>query len=604
MALLSLQQISVSFGGPPVLDGVSLHVGRGDRIALVGRNGEGKSTLLKVIAGDQEMDSGEIVRHEVVRVTALAQEVPADLPGTVEEVVSPTDLGLEDWDVAYRVDEACDHLGIDPYAEFAPLSGGQKRRALLARALVVHPDVLILDEPTNHLDLAAIDWLENFLQRFRGAVLFVTHDRAFQRRIATSVAQLDRGQLTRWDCTYDKFLVRREEAPGHRGKNTTRYSIKKLAQEEVWIRQGIKARRTRNEGRVKALEQLRRDRQARREQGGQVKMTLQETEKSGRKVLVAEGINMAWEGEPVIKDFGVTFMRGDRVGIIGPNGCGKSTLLRILLGQLKPQTGTIEHGTKLEVAYFDQHRAQLDGEKSVAENVGGDQEFVLVGGQRRHIMSYLEDFLFAPDRSRTPVKVLSGGERNRLLLARLFLQPANLLVLDEPTNDLDADTLELLESLLLAFQGTLLLVSHDRELLNNVVTSTLVFEGEGQVTEYVGGYDDWLEQRGAKLADKKGGAKGATEKAASPAAATASAPSPSPAPPRKKLNNKERQELKALPELIDTLEAELVTLGETMSNPDFYRKPVEEVQAASARSEALPGLIQEAYDRWDVLSAE
>ncbi|MBV5309504.1 ATP-binding cassette domain-containing protein, partial [Chromatium okenii] len=531
MTLLSLDAITLSYGLPPLLDAVSFTITRGERVCLIGRNGTGKSTLLKIIAGEVQADGGQLRIVQGVTIAKLAQDIPSaqqdlsvfnlvaaglgELSALMQEYfqlshhlsadASPATLArlahvqqqLEDgngWEIERRIEQVIARLGLDGDALFSSLSGGRKRRALLAQALVTAPDVLLLDEPTNHLDIESIDWLENFLLDFSGALLFVTHDRRFLQRVATRILELDRGQLTDWPGDYANYLRRREERL-HAEAMAAEQFDRKLAEEEVWIRQGIKARRTRNEGRVRALKALREQRRERREQLGNARLRVTDNERSGKLVVEAEAISYGWGDTPVIRNFSTLILRGDKIGIIGPNGVGKSTLLRLLLGDLEPQTGTMRRGTKVQIAYFDQLRAQLDLEKSVQDNVAGGSDHIDIEGASRHVLSYLKDFLFTPERARQPVKALSGGERNRLLLAKLFTRPANLLVLDEPTNDLDTETLELLEELLVQFAGTLLLVSHDRAMLDNVVTSTLVFEGDGQVNDYVGGYEDWLRQR-------------------------------------------------------------------------------------------------------------
>jgi ABC transport system ATP-binding/permease protein len=585
MALVGLQEVSISFGGPRLLDGVTLQIERGERIALVGRNGEGKSTLLRILAGEEKPDHGNVAVQTGVRVGALPQSVPRELPGSVQAIVHGEADGHEpEWELAERAERAVARLGLDPEASFNSLSGGQKRRALLARALVHQPDVLLLDEPTNHLDLESIDWLEQFLLRYPGALLFVTHDRAFLRRLATRIVELDRGRLTSWAHGYDRYLQLRQELREAEEKQNALFD-KKLAQEETWIRQGVKARRTRNEGRVRALMELRRLRSLRRLEPGQVTMQIQSADLSGRKAIAVEGLGYAWSGAPVVANFSTTIMRGDKIGIIGPNGCGKTTLLKLLLGQLAPQAGRVEHGTNLEIAYFDQHREVLYEDRSVAENVAGENDYVLIDGRRRHVIGYLEDFLFPPERSRARVRVLSGGERNRLLLARLFTRPSNLLVLDEPTNDLDAETLELLEDLLVEYPGTVLLVSHDREFLNDVVSETLVFEGEGRVTEYVGGYDDWVRQRPAP-----------------PPVERAAAPEPPPAPKRaRKISFKQRKELEEMPGRIVALETELAELQQQMSAPEFFKSPPEEVRRVADRAAQIPPELEAAFALWQEL---
>lgn len=531
MPLLSLKAIHLGFGGPDnLLDGVSLSVENGERACLLGRNGAGKSTLLRLIAGELQPDEGERAIQQGARVAHLTQEIPEGIGGSVFDVVASglgplgeivrsyhrlaTELAsgadktrlaalaemqqqleaADGWQTEQRTEAVISRLSLDADAPFAALSGGLKRRVLLARALVVEPDLLLLDEPTNHLDIESIDWLEGFLLGYPGAVLFVTHDRMFLQRLASRIIELDRGLLYDWPGDYANYQRRKEAQLNGEEKLNQRFD-KRLAQEEIWIRQGIKARRTRNEGRVRALEAMREARARRREQAGQVRMSLQDAGSSGKLVAEVVDISYRWDRLPVISRFSTTILRGDRIGVIGPNGAGKSTLLNLLLGRLAPDTGTVRLGTRLEIAYFDQMRVALDAEKSVADNLAEGSDKVVIGGQPKHVISYLQDFLFTPDRARQPVKALSGGERNRLLLAKLFARPANVLVLDEPTNDLDMETLELLEELLMEYEGTLLLVSHDRFFLNRVVTSTLVLEGDGRVAEYVGGYDDWLRQR-------------------------------------------------------------------------------------------------------------
>ena len=581
MALLSLQNIQIAFGGPKLLDGVTLQVEPGERICLLGRNGEGKSTLLKMVSGELEPDGGEIVRSRDVRIARLQQTVPQNIQGTVYDLVS------SDWNhehaLDHPVEKAISLLGLDPEQEFSSLSGGMRRRALLAKALVNEPDLLILDEPTNHLDIESIQWLENFLLRWRGTLLFVTHDRVFLRKLATRIVELDRGQLTSWACNYETYLSRREALLEAEEGQWAEFD-RKLAQEEVWIRKGIKARRTRNEGRVRELEKMRKERGLRRERLGTVKLQLNEAERSGRKVITAKEVYAGYGGADVIKNFSVEILRGDRIGMIGPNGCGKSTLLNILLGRLAPRQGEIKHGTKLEVAYFDQHRITLDETKSVKFNLCGDNEYVQTCSGRQHVIGYLRNFLFSPADAGQPVGSLSGGERNRLMLAKLFAQSSNVLVLDEPTNDLDVETLDLLEELLVEYQGTVLLVSHDRAFLNNVVTETLVFEGDGEINEYVGGYDDWLIQRAAAR-DQKSGSK-------EPPSAGDQAVK------KRKLSNREREELKNMPKKIEQLEAELKTLSLKLNDPDFYRRDPAEIKTVTERAETVPHELESAFSRW------
>ncbi len=629
MSLISLQAITLSYGLPPLLDGVDLSIERGERICLIGRNGTGKSTLLKVISGEVPADGGERRVPQGVVIARLTQELPKEAEGCVFDVVAGGlgtlgaliqewfDLshhltggdeagGLErlsrvqhdleaagGWDLEQRVERVVSRLGLDPTAAFAALSGGLQRRVLLARALVMEPDLLLLDEPTNHLDIASIDWLEAFLLDYPGAVLFVTHDRSFLRRLATRILELDRGALTDWPGDYDNYLRRREERQNAEALANARFD-RKLSDEEVWIRQGIKARRTRNEGRVRALKSLREERRARREQGGTARIRLDEAERSGRLVVEALGVDYAWDAKPVIKGLDTLILRGDKIGIVGPNGAGKSTLLKLLLGELAPQAGEIRRGTNLQVAYFDQLRAQLDETRSVQDNVAGGSDQVDVGGQSRHVLSYLKDFLFSPERARQPVCALSGGERNRLLLAKLFTRPANLLVLDEPTNDLDAETLELLEELLLDFQGTILLVSHDRALLDNVVTGTLVLEGEGRVQDYVGGYTDWLRQRDAAAA-----LTAAPIQTQAPAQAKPQARKAAPV----KLSFKEERELAVLPGRIEAMETEQGQLHARLADPGLYQQGGDAVTAIQTRLAALEAELAEVYARWESLEA-
>ncbi|HTE45121.1 MAG TPA: ATP-binding cassette domain-containing protein, partial [Gemmatimonadaceae bacterium] len=537
MALLGMQDVNIAFGGPAILDRANFAIDRGERVCLLGRNGAGKSTIMKLLDGTMLPDSGEIVRQTGVTVTRLEQEVPSDVDGTTFDVVAAglgpagsllaryheashrvaseaNDSALRDldrlhhaldaaggWEMQTRVDTVLSHLSLDPDAPFANASGGRKRQTLLARALVRQPDVLLLDEPTNHLDVEAVEWMEDFLIDRGTTLLFVTHDRAFLRRLATRIVELDRGRLVDWGTDYDTYLQRKEMALAAESKEWAEFD-KKLAKEEIWIRTGIQARRTRNEGRVRSLEALRVERSARRERTGTVRLQTQDAERSGRLVAEARGVNFSYGTRVIVRDFSTTITRGDRIGMIGPNGSGKTTLLRLLLGELTPDEGTIRTGTGLEIAYFDQLRDTLDPERTVFDSIADGADFIEIRGARKHVLGYLQDFLFSPDRARTPVRALSGGERNRLLLARLFTRSFNLLVLDEPTNDLDIETLDLLEELLLEFPGTLLVVSHDRSFLDNVVTSTLVLEGGGKVGEYVGGYADWMRQRKPVVSDK------------------------------------------------------------------------------------------------------
>ncbi|HVU23004.1 MAG TPA: ATP-binding cassette domain-containing protein, partial [Opitutus sp.] len=504
MAIVSLLDVSLSFGGAPLLDRVNLQIDRGERVCLVGRNGAGKSTLMKVIAGELKPDAGQVIRPPEAVFSVLQQEVPAGLAGTVRAVVEGAGGSYEehnDWERHDRVERLLAEMGLPAESEFGSLSAGQKRRVLLARRLVEAPQLLLLDEPTNHLDLASIQWLEEFLLGWGGALLFVTHDRAFLKKLATRIVEIDRGKLVGWACDYDTFLVRKQAVLEAEEVERAQFD-KRLAQEEEWIRRGVKAQRSRANNRIHALERMRAERAARRERTGTAKITAQEADRSGFKVITAEGAGFRYGPDApwIVRGLTTRIERGDKIGIVGPNGAGKTTLLRLLLGELAPTEGTIEQGTRLEVVYFDQLRAQLDETMRVQDAVADGNTTVTIDGRARHVISYLEDFLFEPVRSRTPVKALSGGERNRLLLARLFTKPCNVLVLDEPTNDLDAETLELLEDLLVEFGGTLLLVSHDRAFLNEVCTSLLVFDGGATVSDYTGGYDDWQKERARQRA--------------------------------------------------------------------------------------------------------
>ena len=603
MALLSAQDLAIAFGGPPLLDDASLHIERGERVGLLGRNGEGKSTLLRIIAGQISPDRGQLSWESGARAALLEQEVPDAF--TILATTDPESITVGDvvrsgfhghGDAHHETLRLTSLLSLDPETEFARLSGGQKRRALLGRALASGPDLLLLDEPTNHLDLAHIEWLESFLQRAGVTLLFVTHDREFLQSIATRIIELDRGRLTSWACDYTTFLGRKEAQLLAEEREWERID-RKLAQEEVWIRQGIKARRTRNEGRVRALEQLRAERKARRGRTGEVRMEIQTGDRSGTRVIDARDLSFSWQSTPIVQGLSTTLMRGDKVGLIGPNGAGKTTLLKLLLGDLSPESGEVRHGAKLQVAYFDQLRAELDDDATVAESVAFGSDHVQVGGERRHVLSYLKDFLFSAERARQPVRALSGGERNRLLLARLFTRPANLLVLDEPTNDLDTETLELLEARLVAFEGTVLVVSHDRSFLDNLCTSTLVFEGNGVVREFVGGYSDWKRvARRQAAADDESRASTRRREKSTPERSDRRAEAP------RKLTWREQQELKALPEQIEALEAELEDLHATMANPEFYRGAPDEIRAVNERLGQLEAEIEAAFLRWSELS--
>ncbi len=623
MPQIWIHDVSLSLGGPLLLDGATLSVEAGERIGLLGRNGVGKSTLLKMLNGDVSPDSGEIVRATAIRVGLLPQDVPDHLHGTVYEVVASggqehLDLLREyheltvgvaqrgaallkdlervqhrlettgAWHLHQRVQTVMGWVDLDGDAEFRLLSAGLKRRVFLARALAGDPDILLLDEPTNHLDIDSIVWLEDFLLRFGKTLIFVTHDRAFLQRMATRIVEIDRGRLLSFDCDYDTYLERRQ-AMLDSEEISWREFDRKLAKEEVWIRQGIKARRTRNEGRVRALEQLRVERDLRRERIGNARFSIAEAERSGRLVADAEKISFSYGDKSIIDGFSTTIIRGDRVGIIGPNGSGKTTLLRVLLGELTPQKGRVRLGSALQIAYFDQLRAQLNDNRTVRESVADGGDTVRIGDKTRHVVGYLEDFLFTLDQIRAPVRLLSGGERNRLLLARLFSLPSNVLVLDEPTNDLDMETLSLLEERLLTYSGTILLVSHDRAFLNNVVTSTIVFEGGGRLAEYVGGYDDWLRNRGDTARQRSSATDPKPARTRSPQA-------------KRKLSFKEVRELEALPERIQALEDEQAELIGALSSAQFYaaNDPVR-VAEANARLETLQAELEEAYSSWERL---
>ncbi len=599
MSLFSLLDVNLCFGGPAILDKVNFQVDPGERVCLLGRNGAGKSTLMRVIAGEMKPDTGDVFRQPGSVFTRLNQEVPTDLSGTVIDIIAsglrPQTEHEEDWERDVRVDTLIEHLQLTPGTEFEELSGGLKRRTLLGRALAGQPDLLLLDEPTNHLDLESILWLEEFLLTEKIALFFVTHDRAFLRKLATRIVELDRGRLASWACDYDTYLIRKEEVVAAEEKQQAAFD-KKLAQEEVWIRKGVRAQRSRAQGRIHALVKMRAERAARRERLGNVTLRLGEAERSGVKVIDAEAMSFAYpDGRLLVRDFTDTFIRGDKIGIIGPNGAGKSTLIKLFLGQLAPTAGTIKHGTNLEVVYFDQMRAQIDDAKTVADNIAGGNETVTVDGRTRHVISYLQDFLFTADRARTPARVLSGGERNRLLLARLFTKPANVLVMDEPTNDLDAETLDLLEDLLVEYQGTLLIVSHDRDFLDNVVTSTLVFEGDGRIGDYVGGYADWVHEK-EKLAAAKAAAvaRAAVNEPVPPASSAKSA---------RKLTNKEQRELDALPAQIDALETEQAELGKKLADPVFYQRERSAAAQVKARLDELDRQHAAALARWEELEA-
>jgi len=600
MALLSLLNINLSFGGPAVLENLNFQVDPGERVCLLGRNGAGKTTLMRVIAGEMQPDSGDVFRPGGAVYTRLTQEIPVDLHGTVHDIVYAglrpnDDHHEEEWERDVRVEDLIAHVAVPPQAKFEELSGGLKRRVLLARALAGQPDLLLLDEPTNHLDLESILWLEEFLLEEKLALFFVTHDRAFLRRLATRIVELDRGRLASWACDYDTYLVRKEEVMLAEEVQQAAFD-KKLAQEEAWSRRKPGAQRKRSGARLQALQAMRAERAARRERSGNVTLKLAEADRSGVKVIEAENLSFGYPGGPLlVKDFSTMLTRGDKLGLIGPNGAGKTTFIKLLLGQLAPTGGTLKHGTNLEVLYFDQMRDQIKGDLTVADNIADGNETVTINGRTRHVISYLQDFLFEPTRARTPARVLSGGERNRLLLARLFTRPANVLVMDEPTNDLDAETLDLLEDLLVEYQGTLLVVSHDRDFLDNVVTSTLVFEGDGRIGEYVGGYTDWVREK-----EKRAAAEKAREAQAVRPVVASDSPRAAKA---RKLTNKEQKELAELPARIEALEKEQTELTAKLADPVFYKTAGAKFAEVKARLDAIEAEHAKAFARWEELEA-
>ena len=601
MPIVRLDKVSLAFGLKPLLDHVALQIRKGERVCLLGRNGEGKSSLLHVIARRIAPDSGEVWIRPGAKLASLEQEVSPAGEQTVFAVIKQgvASGGADgDWQADLQVEQVISRLQLDRDAPLCALSGGWRRRVMLGRALVSAPDLLLLDEPTNHLDIEAITWLEDMMVDFDGALLFISHDRAFVRRLATRIIELDRGQLRGWPGGYDDYLLQKRAALEVEARHAALFD-KKLAQEEAWIRQGVEARRTRNEGRVRALEQLRLQRRARRERIGQVDFTVQAAAPSGKLVFEARHVAFDFGAAPVIADFSVRIMRGDRIGIIGPNGCGKTTLIKLLVGELAPTGGSLHRGTSLLPAYFDQQREQLDPAASLMDNVTlGGGETVTIGGRARHVASYLRDFLFPPERLQAPVSMLSGGERNRLLLARLFAKPSNLLVMDEPTNDLDAETLDLLEELIGDYAGTLLLVSHDRAFLDNVVSSTLVFEGGGRIGEYVGGYTDWVRQRRAAPP-----AKAATAAAARPLPTAQASPPPRAAVGPRRRSYKEQRELDALPGRIQLLEAQQRELQQAISDPELFLRQPAEAGALLKRLQGLELEIETAYARWDTLES-
>ena len=624
MPLITLQDIFLSYGQPPLIDHLNLVVEPNERVCLIGRNGAGKSTLLKILTGQIVPDEGSIKRSSGVTVAQLEQSVPHDAQGTVFDVIAqglgaegeliktfhhliqqlnddPSPKVMNDyeecqaelervngWDINQRVESIITKMDLNPDVDISSLSGGYKRRVLLARALVCNPDLLLLDEPTNHLDIEAIQWVEQFLLKWEGSLLFISHDRRFMDNLANRFIEIDRGKLQDYNCDYSTYLVRKEENLEIEERQNALFD-KRLSQEEVWIRQGIKARRTRNEGRVRALESMRSEYADRRKQLGTARMDIHQAEKSGKIVAEATDVTFAFgDGIAVVKNFSTLIQRGDKVGFIGRNGVGKTTLIKLLLGELTAQQGTIKTGTNLNIAYFDQYRSALDEDKTVQDNVSGGRDMLEIAGKSRHVISYLQDFLFAPERCRQPVKALSGGERNRLLLAKLFTQPSNVLVLDEPTNDLDIDTLDLLEELLINYKGTVILVSHDRAFLNNVVTSTLVFDGSGTIEQYVGGYDDWLRQR-------------KTEQTAKVAAPKVPSKSSTPSTPSIKLSYKDQRELDGLPAEIEGLEISISEISGQISEPGFYQTDRAAIEVVEGQLANAQKQLAESYARWELL---
>ena len=603
MSLVTITELGIRFRGPALFENVSFRIEPGQRIGLLGRNGAGKTTLMKMLCGTVEPDTGSITFSPSTRVAILSQEVPQDTTGQIQEIVAQglaeasansSDEPMEDWQIEIQVEQILSRMELEPTTPFESLSSGMKRRVLLAKALVTEPDLLLLDEPTNHLDIEAIKWLEAFLQKSRFAIMFVTHDRAFLRSMANRILEIELGRMFDWTCDYTTFLQRKEQAIATEEKQNALFD-KKLAEEEIWIRKGIKARRTRNEGRVRALKAMREERQQRQKKTGTSRIQIQEAQRSGALVCECKEAAFSWPDHPVFEDFTTTIMRGDKVGIIGRNGAGKSTLLKCLLGQLEPTGGSIRLGTNVEIAYFDQLREQLDEEKTVLDNVGGGSDQIEINGRNKHVLGYLQDFLFEPERSRTPVKFLSGGERNRILLAKLFARPANVIVLDEPTNDLDSETLELLEEKLMEFKGTILMVSHDREFLNNVVTSTIVFEPEG-INEYVGGYDDWVRQTGGSLVAK---AEIKPPKAESKPRKKDQADSDAP----RKLKYKERLELEKLPTEIDEIEQQIAAIHQAMADPEFFKGTGEKIAEAQKQLADHEANLAQAMTRWEELES-
>lgn len=599
MSLVSVSDLTIGFRGPPLLDNAQCRIEPGQHIGLLGRNGAGKTTFMRLLSGEIEPDHGEILLQPGAHVRQLPQGVPTDIQGTIEEVVlrGCAGCGWESWEAETETRKILERMELNSTDRFETLSSGMKRRVLLAQALVSRPDLLLLDEPTNHLDLKAIEWLENFLKGWRGTLLFVTHDRMFLQNLADRILEIDRGQLFDWTCDYPTFLQRKAAAIEAEEKQQALFD-KKLAEEEVWIRKGIQARRTRNEGRVRALKAMREQRRDRRDAPGTIKLQIQEGQRSGSLIARLEHIGFGYaDAAPLINDFSCHIMRGDKVGIIGPNGVGKTTLLKILLGQLQPTSGHVRLGTHLQIAYFDQLREQLDEAQTVEQNVGDGYDTIQVGDSKQHIIGYLKEFLFTPERARTPVKFLSGGERNRILLAKLFAKPANVIVLDEPTNDLDTETLELLEERLSDYRGTVLVVSHDRQFLNQVVTSCIVFENQ-TVKEYVGGYDDWIRQRSSpppSSPDASTQAKTSARSGNSQPVAVSQRPA--------KLSFKEKRELEALPGEIEALELEIEELHKRMADPSFYQSAGAEISQATARLQELDQQLELRMERWEELES-
>jgi len=630
MSLISIHGAYLSFSDAPLLDNTELHIEEGERVCLVGRNGAGKSTLMKIINGEQPLDDGRIIYEQDLVVARLQQDPPRNITGSVYDFVAegvaeqaehlkayhaishlvmedPSEKNLNEmgrlqtildhhnlWQLDSRINDVLQQIGLQPDTELSSLSGGWLRKAALGRALVSNPRVLMLDEPTNHLDIETIDWLENFLKTFNGSIVFISHDRSFIRNMATRIVDLDRGKLVSWPGDYDQFLLGKEEALRVEEMQNAEFD-RKLAQEEVWIRQGIKARRTRNEGRVRALKALRRERSERRDVMGKANMQVGEAARSGKIVFELENVDYGVDGKTLVKDFSTQVQRGDKIALIGPNGCGKTTLLRLMLGQLKADAGRVHCGTKLEIAYFDQHRAELDPDKTVMDNLAEGKQEVMVNGKPRHVLGYLQDFLFHPKRAMTPVRALSGGERNRLLLARLFLKPSNLLILDEPTNDLDVETLELLEELVDGYQGTVLLVSHDRQFVDNTVTECWIFEGNGEIGTFVGGYHDAQQQRAAYKQTKAAPVKSAATKPAEKADA--------PKRSAGKLSYNLTRELEQLPQKLEQLETRIGELQAQMSHPDFFSQPHDKTQPVLDALAQAEQELETTFERWEELEA-